>query len=297
MPKDLRRLPSLNGLRAFEVVSRHLNFRSAAEELNVTQGAVAQQIRNLEAQLGLQLFARLPRTLALTDAGIGYVSNIRKAFELIAYATETLRPEPECVTISVTPSFAAKWLVPRLAEFTNTHPLIELRIMASRRLANFQSDGVDLAVRLGKAPFGPGLKSDLLFEQVIIAVGSPELEKRMGRLLQPSDVQQIPLLHDDLDFWPQYLGMILPGESPHIPKNIRINHTSLAIEAAIAGQGLALASLCLVADDIDAGRLTQCFDATLRPGTSHYVVSPRKQRHAGSVKVVSEWLLSKSGVL
>lgn len=295
MPKDLKRLPSLNGLRAFEVVSRHLNFRSAADELSVTQGAVAQHIRNLEAQLGVQLFLRLPRTLALTDVGISYVTNIKKAFELIANATEMVRPQPEHVTISVTPSFAAKWLVPRLLEFTTAHPSVELRIVASRRLANFQTDGVDMAVRLGKAPFGLGLTSNVMFEQMIVAIGSPDLEKKMGRPLRPGDVQQIPLLHDDLDFWPQYLEMLLPEQSLHTPKNIRINHTSLAIEAAIAGQGLALASLCFVTDDIAAGKLVRCFDTVLRPGTNHYVVAPRKPRHATSITVVREWLLSKAG--
>ncbi|MBL0373950.1 LysR family transcriptional regulator [Rhizobium sp. KVB221] len=294
MPKDFKRLPSLNGLRAFEVVSRHLNFRSAAEELNVTQGAVAQQIRNLEAHLGIQLFLRLPRTLALSDAGLGYVANIRKAFELIADATEAVRPEPQHVTISVMPSFAAKWLIPRLPYFTNVHPQIELRIVASRRLANFQTDAIDMAVRLGRAPFGPGLTADLLCEQVIVAVGSPVLAEKMGRPLQPSDVQQIPLLHDDLALWPQYLGMILPGETPQPSKNIRINHTSLAIEAAIDGQGLALASLLFVAEDIAAGKLVRYFDTELRPGTNYYVVAPRKPRHAASVNVVREWLLSKS---
>src|SRR6478736_7111481 len=107
MAEPLHRLPSLNGLRAFEVAARHLNFRIAAEELGVTQGAVAQQIRGLEAELGLKLFDRLPRTLALTEAGQSYVANIRRAFELISEATETLKPEPLHLTISVTPTFAS----------------------------------------------------------------------------------------------------------------------------------------------------------------------------------------------
>ncbi|RWF15024.1 MAG: LysR family transcriptional regulator, partial [Mesorhizobium sp.] len=142
------RLPSLNALRAFEVATRHLNFRLAAEELRVTQGAVAQQVRGLEAELGLKLFERQPRTLALTEAGRGYVANVRRAFELIAEATEALRPEPQHITISVTPTFASKWLIPRLPDFTAAHADIDLRIVASDRMANFQTDAVDLAVRL-----------------------------------------------------------------------------------------------------------------------------------------------------
>ncbi len=180
MSKDLARLPSLNGLRAFEVASRHLNFRLAAEELGVTQGAVAQQVRNLEAQLGLHLFHRRSRSLFLTEAGRGYVTNIRKAFDLIAEATDVLRPEPAHLTISVTPTFATKWLIPRLTDFTEAYPLIDLRIVASDRVANFQTDAVDLAVRLGRPPFGPGLTAEHLFDQVLIAVASPAALTRLG---------------------------------------------------------------------------------------------------------------------
>lgn len=173
MKPNLARLPPLNGLRAFEVAARHLNFRLAAEELGVTQGAVAQQVRGLEAQLGLQLFSRQNRALALTEAGRGYVANIRKAFELIADATEVLRPEPAHLTISVTPTFATRWLIPRLPDFNAAHPGIDLRIVASDRIANFQTDAVDLAVRYGRPPFGPGLTAELLFDQTIIAAPVP----------------------------------------------------------------------------------------------------------------------------
>src|SRR6218665_2677554 len=163
MSDAIRRLPSLNGLRVFEVVTRHLNFRLAAEELGVTQGAVAQQIRGLEAELGLKLFERQPRILLLTEAGRAYVASIRRAFELISEATETLRPEPLHLTISVTPSFASKWLIPRLPDFLAAHPELDMRILASERISNFQSDAVDIAVRLGHPPFGAGLVADLLF--------------------------------------------------------------------------------------------------------------------------------------
>ncbi|HHV66105.1 MAG TPA: LysR family transcriptional regulator, partial [Ochrobactrum intermedium] len=146
----MKRLPSLNGLRVFEVVTRHLNFRLAAEELGVTQAAVAQQIRGLEAELGLKLFERQPRTLVMTEAARAYIASVRRAFDLLSEATEMLRPEPQHLTVSVTPTFASKWLIPRLAEFTQAHPDIELRIVASDKVANFQTDAVDLAVRYGE---------------------------------------------------------------------------------------------------------------------------------------------------
>jgi len=290
MAESIGRLPSLNALRAFEVATRHLNFRLAAEELRVTQGAVAQQVRGLEAELGLKLFERQPRALALTEAGRGYVANVRRAFELIAEATEALRPEPLHLTISVTPTFASKWLIPRLPEFTAAHPDIDLRIVASDRMANFQTDAVDLAVRLGRPPFGPGLGADLLFEQEVVAVASPLLVEKLGAPDGAESLARYPLLHDAHDFWPRYLELAFPGHVPTAAKNIRFNQTSLAIEAAIAGQGLALASLFFVEDDIASGRLVRPIAAVLAASSDFYVVSPRKPRHPAPVAAVRSWL-------
>jgi LysR family glycine cleavage system transcriptional activator len=295
MSDAIRRLPSLNGLRVFEVVTRHLNFRLAAEELAVTQGAVAQQVRGLEAELGLKLFDRQPRTLALTEAGRSYVANVRRAFELIAEATEALRPEPQHLTISVTPTFASKWLIPRLPDFTAAHPDIDLRILATDRISNFQTDAVDLAVRYGRPPFGPGLDVDLLFEQVVVAVGSPLLIEKLGSPAQAEAFARYALLHDAHDFWPQFLEQVFPEGAPAAPKNIRFNQTAHAIEAAIAGQGLALASRLFVEEDIRDGRLTRLFAVEMRAGADFYAVSPRKPRHATSVAAVRTWLATADG--
>lgn len=295
MSDAIRHLPSLNGLRVFEVVTRHLNFRLAAEELGVTQGAVAQQVRGLEVELGLKLFDRQPRTLALTEAGRSYVANVRRAFELIAEATEALRPEPQHLTISVTPTFASKWLIPRLPDFTAAHPDIDLRILATDRISNFQTDAVDLAVRYGRPPFGPGLDVDLLFEQVVVAVGSPLLIEKLGSPAQAEAFARYALLHDAHDFWPQFLEQVFPEGAPAAPKNIRFNQTAHAIEAAIAGQGLALASRLFVEGDIRDGRLTRLFTVEMRAGADFYAVSPRKPRHATSVAAVRGWLATADG--
>lgn len=292
MAEGFRRLPPLNGLRVFEVVTRHLNFRLAAEELGVTQGAVAQQIRGLEAELGLTLFERLPRTLALTEAGRSYVTNIRRAFELIAEATETLKPEPRHLTISVTPTFASRWLIPRLPNFTAAHPDIDLRIVATDRISNFQTDAVDLAVRQGRPPFAPGLNAELLFEQVIVAVGSPLLIEKLGPPRQGDNLARYALLHDAHNFWPQFLDRAFPEGAIASAKNIRFNQTSLAIEAAIAGQGLALASLLFVQEDIASGRLVRPFPTELSARPDFYIVSPGKARHLDSVAKVRGWLMS-----
>lgn len=269
MKPALSRLPPLNGLRAFEVAARHLNFRLAAEELGVTQGAVAQQVRGLEAQLGLQLFLRQNRSLALTEAGRSYASNIRRAFELIADATQVLRPEPAHLTISVTPTFATKWLIPRLPDFTAAHPDIDLRIMASDRIANFQTDAVDLAVRYGRPPFGPGLAADFLFEQVSIAVASPQVAK---------DLSALTLLHDSHDLWPQFLGLAFPQAAPPVLKNTRFNQTSLAIEAAIAGQGLALAARFLWPRIWPRAGCSRCWGPSCGPARISTLLPPANPR-------------------
>lgn len=290
----MKRLPSLNGLRVFEVVTRHLNFRLAAEELGVTQAAVAQQIRGLEAELGLKLFERQPRTLAMTEPARAYIASVRRAFDLLSEATEMLRPEPQHLTISVTPTFASKWLIPRLAEFTHAHPDIELRIVASDKVANFQTDAVDLAVRYGEPPFGPGLNAELLFEHVIVAVASPVLVERLGDPALPENLERYPLLHDAHNFWPRYLEKAFPGGVSASPKNTRFNQTSLAIDAAIAGQGLALASRFFVERETAAGSLVHALATELRVGADFYAVSLRKPRHPESVEAVKGWLKSAS---
>lgn len=293
MLKPSRPLPPLNALRAFEVAARHLNFRLAAEEIGVTQGAVAQQIRGLEATLGLKLFDRRPRTLALTEAGRGYAVHIRRAFEMIAEATETLRPQPQHLTVSVTPSFASRWLIPRLPDFAEAHPDIDLRILASDRLSDFQTDAVDLAVRHARPPFGPGLAADLLFEQCLIAVASPLLVEKLGPPDAGANFSHYALLHDGHDAWPAFLDRCFPQGAPQPAKNFRFNQTSLALDAAIAGQGLALASRFFVETDIAAGRLVQVFPVEFRTGADFYLVTPRTPpRHAASVTRLRQWLLA-----
>ncbi len=295
MANALGRLPSLNGLRVFEVVARHLNFGRAADELGVTQGAVAQQIRGLEAELGLQLFERLPRRLALTGAGLTYIADIRRALEVMAEATAVLRPEPHHLTISVTPSFASKWLIPRLPEFTSAHPEIDLRILASDRLSNFHADAVDLAVRYGKPPFGQEVTAELLFEQTIVAVGSSLLVEKLGLPQDRESLAFYTLLHDSHNFWPQFLDAACPGAAAPPTKNIRFNQTSLALDAAIAGQGLALAAAFFVADDLQSGRLLRLFPTvSLRGGADFYLIHPRKPRHPSSVTAVKTWLAAQA---
>lgn len=284
-------LPSLNALRAFEVAARHLNFRLAAEELGVTQGAVAQHVRGLEADLGVALFDRLPKSLALTGEGRSYVADIRRAFELINNATRALRPHPVHLTISVTPTFASKWLIPLLPDFTARHPEIDLHILATERISGFQADGVDVAVRYGNPPFGTALSAELLFEQEIIAVCSPRLIPQGEEPGRAEDLSRFLLLHDVHNFWPEFIERHLGGGSSTAFRGVSFSQTSHAIEAAIAGQGIALATRSFVAGDIEAGRLRRLFSGSLRGPAHFYFVRPR-YRKSEPVDKLRSWLMS-----
>ncbi|WP_019703259.1 LysR substrate-binding domain-containing protein [Paracidovorax oryzae] len=289
MTTPLARMPSLNALRAFEVASRHLNFRLAGQELGVTQGAVAQQIRALEAELGMKLFERHPRTLALTANGQRYVVGVRRAFDLIAEATRGLRPEPGHLTVSVTPTFATKWLMPRLGAYTQAHPATELRVLATERISHFQTEAIDLAVRYGRPPFGPGLQADLLFEECLVAVGSPQARW--------AGAGRTTLLHDGQSSWEEFFDRCAPaGVLPaDTAQAIRFNQTTLAIDAALMGQGLALVQEHFVAQDLAAGRLVQACAEKLRTDAGYYLVCPRKQRHPEAVAQARRWFLQQAG--
>ncbi len=288
-------LPSLKALRAFEASGRHLNFRLAAEEIGVTQGAVAQQVRGLEATLQVTLFKRLPRGLALTEEGRRYLAPLQRAFQLIAEATDDLRPQQAVLTVSVTPTFASKWLVPRLGLFLSANPALDVRVVAGEGLANFQSDGVDISVRQGKPPFGPGLTWELLFPFEVYPVCAPEIQSGPDPIEKPEDLVRHVLLHDAHGFWPLFLERTCRGKSPAIQRSLQFSQTSLALDAALAGQGVALASDALVADDLAAGRLCRPLEVTVESDIGFYIVAPRKPRHAALVTAMRDWLLAQGG--
>lgn len=293
MSQGFNELPPLNALKVFEAVTRHLNFRLAAEELGVTQGAVAQQIRGLEASLRLKLFDRLPRTLALTGAGAGYAVSIRQAFELIDEATRTLRPEPNRLTLSVTPTFASRWMLPRLPGFTAAWPDIDLRVLASERLVQFHHEGVDLAVRYGRPPFGAGLDATLLFSQTVLAVVSPALLAELGDPADSDNCLHYALLHDGHHLWPAFLAFNFPQVSLHHQHHLRFNQTALALEAAISGQGIALTSPHFVQNDLASGRLVPAFTQQMTMDAGWYLVWPRRPREQAPVIAVRDWLLAQ----
>lgn len=286
-------LPPLNALRAFEAAGRYLNFRAAADEIGVTQGAVAQHVRGLEARLGLRLFKRGHKSLAFTDAGRRYHDQIVQAFAILTDATAQLAPEPLKVTISVTPTFASKWLIPNLADFMSRHPDIDLRILATESLSSFHSDGIDLVVRQGQPPFGASLDVEKLFDQDIIAVCAPELLGTGDGSDHDQALEDMVLLHDTHNLWAAYLKNAAVSESRLQNKSLRFNQTAHSVEAALAGQGVALASRFLVARDLAAGRLVQPIGGVLQGGRDFYLLAPRRPKRSKAVDAVWRWLLEQ----
>lgn len=292
----MRKLPPLNALKAFEASGRHLNFRLASEELGVTQGAVSQQVRALEELLKIKLFIRQPRGLSLTDEGRKYLSPIRRAFDMMAEATNGLAPHHPVVTISSTPSFATKWLVPKLGDFARDHPDIRLRLDASNTRANFQSDGVDIAIRQGRPPFGAGLEAQPLFAGELIAVCHPDLAQGPHPIRTANDLLDHVLLEDSHGQWPLFLEEALadlPVSAMKTIKTMTFSQTSLAIDAAIAGQGIALANRAFVEADLRAKLLCQPLAFSTKSAEGFFVVSARQPRQAGLVATVREWLVAQ----
>jgi LysR family glycine cleavage system transcriptional activator len=289
------RLPPMNTLRAFEAAARHLSFTLAAEELHVTQAAVSHQIRTLEEALGVRLFRRLNRAIRLTEEGQEFVGEVRKALSHLATAVEKLAA-PDAggpLTVSVLPSFAAKWLVPRLGRFRIKHPEIDVRISPSIQLTDFQRDDVDMAVRYGKGDY-EGLSSERLMTEDIFPVCSPALLVGPNALAAPQDLRHHTLLHDDayVDWTMWLLVAGVEGVDPR--QGPFFTDSALVIQAAVEGQGVALARGALAAGDIEAGRLVKPFDIAIPTEYAYYVVSPKATMQHPKIAAFREWLLDEA---
>jgi LysR family glycine cleavage system transcriptional activator len=291
----LRRLPPLNALKAFEAAARHESFTRAAEELCVTQGAVSHQVKALEAELGIKLFNRERQRLIITEAGREYLAVLRDSFDRIAVGTERLiqRQSSGVLTVSTSPDFAAKWLVNRLGRFAETHPGIDLRISATLHHVDFAREDVDLAVRHGDGSW-PGLDVARLSTEQLFAVCSPKLLKGRQRITKPSDVLKFPLLHlDDRKDWAKWLEAagVTNAELSHGPV---LNRASMVIDAAVDGQGIALARTTLAAWDLINGRLVRPLPETLRLSKTYWIISPKATSTLPKITTFREWLLAEA---
>lgn len=288
----MRRLPSLNGLRAFEAAARHESFTRAAEELAVTQGAVSHQVKALEAELGLRLFRRRPQGLALTEAGSGYLEVVRDALDRLAAGTERLRERSATgrLTVSTSPNFAAKWLVHRLGGFVSAHPEIDLRISANPQHVDFARDDVDLAVRHGEGRW-PGLHAVRLYEEELFPVCSPALLE--GAAAPEELLERHVLLHlDSRDDWSKWLGAA--GLRADLARGPVFDQASMAIDAALDGQGIALGRTALVARDLIAARLVRPFERSLPVAYAYWIVTPAASAALPKIAGFRDWLLAEA---
>ena len=289
----MARLPSLNGLRAFEASARHLSFTLAASELNVTQTAISHQIKRLEDEIGIKLFVRRNRTLALTPAAKDYLPGVRAAFQDLRLATERLmrKEDDHVLSISTIASLAAKWLLPRLSSFQHLHPEIDVRINTSPVLVDFIRDDIDAAIRYGSGHW-PGLRADWLMADELFPVCSPVLLNGDKPLRTPDDLKDHVLLHsdgfkEDWRLWSTAAGVKVDLSRNHA---LSFDLAFMTVQAAIDGLGVAIARRPYVQDDIAKGRLVVPFSMTLPAEAGFYFVSPESTANTPKIFAFREWL-------
>jgi LysR family glycine cleavage system transcriptional activator len=295
-----RRLPPLNALRAFEAAARHLNFSRAADELSVTPGAVSQQIQNLEDYVGVALFKRTPKGLLLTDAAQTALPALREAFDRLAEAASLLTAavDGRRLTLTAPPSFAAKWLVPRLKRFEEAYPQVDVWLSADMDIVDFAAGEIDMAIRYGAGRY-PGLELQRLMSETVIPVASPSL--LAGHPLNgPGDLAGHTLLHDgspdadescpDWSMWLAARGV----RGVDGTRGPRFNQSSLVIEAAMGGRGVALAKRTLAQDDLDAGRLVVPMQIATAVDFAYYLVHPKAKGRLPQVKAFVGWITAEA---
>jgi LysR family transcriptional regulator, glycine cleavage system transcriptional activator len=277
-------LPPLASLRAFEAAARHLSFRAAADELSVTQSAISHQVAELERRLGVPLFHRRSRRVELTEAGATYQPYVREAFDRIAQGTALVTRSGTTLDVQVYVTVAVRWLIPRLHDFTTTHPETRVRLNTSTFDWEFDETAGDVAIVCTERPDRPGLHATHLFDAQLTAVCSPAL--------QPIDLAQQTVLQlytapDEAEAWLRAAG--LPGA----PSTTGFDSYLLAIEAAIDGQGLAVVPTFLVEADLRNGRLVAPSDVVIPQPRRWYMVCRAGQQHLPHVQAFTDWLQSQ----
>lgn len=294
-PSGGRRIPPLPALRAFEAAARLRNFRKAAEELCVTKSAVSHQVQALEDYLGHRLLSRSTREVSLTEAGRALLPEVQEALDRLAAAVARLRPPPADgpLTISVLPTFAVRWLIPRLVDFRRRHPDIDVRLDTSLEVVEFADSDIDLAIRYGRGDW-PGLHCDRLIAESLIPVCSPALLEGPEPLKEPADLARQVLLQnsahpEDWQLWLTAAGVtgIDPHRGPHFA------YSELLLRAAAEGMGIALARRHLVEDDLKAGTLVAPFDFAYARGCRYWLVCPPAALADPRVAAFRDWILGQ----
>jgi len=291
------RIPSLNGLKAFESAARHLSFTQAAHELSVTQTAISHQIRRLEDELGVRLFLRAKDGLTLTPEGRAYLPGVHSAFNELRYSTQMLlgSRENNALTISTLVSLASKWLLPRLGSFQEAFPGIDVRVTASTELVDFHKAGIDAAIRYGRGDW-PGLRADRLMSDEVFPVCSPRLLAGPNALKAPSDLRHHRLLQvsgmtdDDWGIW-----LNAAGQPQALAEGSRLTFdlAMMAVQAAIDGLGVCIGRSTYVDEDLKAGRLVAPFDLKLKSDLGFYLVTPLENADSNKVQAFRTWLMEQ----
>ena len=288
-------LPLL-ALRAFVEVGQQGSIKAAAQSLNVTSGAVSQQIRLLEDRVGMALFTRERSGLRLTEAGAGVHPALLQAFEQIETALQSLQQisSRQTLTVSTVATFAASWLVPRLGRFNERYPHIEVRVEATSALVDMRRDHVDVALRHGLGIY-PGLQVSRLMAPVLVPVASPALLTANSNLSEPQDCLDFPLLHDsERADWPLWLNAHGVGKDPRAERGTALEDDFLLIRAAGAGQGLALVPQEYATEEIAAGRLLQVMDKPWPARFAYYVVTRPDAMQRDEVRAFVEWIMEEA---
>ncbi|MEM9967433.1 MAG: transcriptional regulator GcvA [Pseudomonadota bacterium] len=287
-------LPPLTALRAFDAAARHMSFAKAAEELNVTPAALSFQIKSLEDHLGAPLFRRMNRAVELTDAGRALAPDAQIAFETLVNGWRAAQraQDHQSLTVTAGPAFTAKWLAPRLYDFAQEHPEIELRFSASLRRMDFTRDNIDVAIRFGYGP-DPGLYSLPLAEEWVTPVMLPEMARRFPT---PESLRDAVLIIDEsIDFldpptdWAAWSDSM--GIDPLVPSGPRFSQADHAMDAALAGIGVALGRRALIIKDLAEGRLVAPYGKAIRTGARFRFLCPEGAETRPQIDAFKNWIL------
>lgn len=292
----------MNALRAFEAAGRLRSLTRAAEELHVTPAAVSHQVKALEEALGQKLFRRVSRNLVLTDAGQVLLEPLGDGLDRMAEGVAQVRAlvEEPSLTVTVPLSFGAKWLMPRLEHFRELEPEVEVRIDASMRLVDLDREGIDLGIRYGHGDY-PGLEVECLMSEQVFPVCAPSLLASGPPLERPQDLSGHTLIHTEYDEavnrypdWAMWLRAVgLPDlRARH---DLKISLASMAVDAAVSGQGVVLMGEALVADDLTHGRLVRLFDTALHSELRYYMVRSKRRPPSPVLDRFVDWLRAEAG--
>jgi len=298
----MRQLPPLKSLRAFEATARHLSFSKAADELNVTAGAISQQVKVLEEYLGIKLFSRKNRKIMLTQEALVGLPHLTNGLDKLAEGIGAIRDyqKDKPLTITLPPTFAARWLMPRLTGFQKLHPEIDVRIDATYKVVDIINDDIDAGIRFGTGDY-PEIDSDFLFSQEIILVCSPALLEQGGKLEKPEDLENFSLLHCDFhitsssqtqpdwDMWFDMVGV----DSVDSSRGVYFGQHDLLVQAAIEGQGVALVASISASKALEEGLLIQPFESQISLDHSYYFICSKAKSKLPRIQAFRTWLLDE----